>query len=206
MNTVDAYETYSDEELVILLQQDDHDAYTAIYNRYSELLQKHALRKTADLDAVKDILQDIFTNLWYNRHALNPTIQLGPYLYIAVRNRVFNLMHHQQIKNKSMEALQRFINESPAPADRLTREKELAIIIEKEIDELPTKMREIFILSRHAHLSHIEIATQLNISKQTVSKQVSNALKILRVRLSRFIFFIFLLLIYLFSASGLFYR
>jgi len=41
----------------------------------------------------------------------------------------------------------------------------------------------VFELSRKEHLSHKEIAQRLDISEQTVSKHVTNALKILRVKL-----------------------
>ncbi|MNY63640.1 RNA polymerase sigma factor [compost metagenome] len=41
-------------------------------------------------------------------------------------------------------------------------------------------MREIFELSRKANLTHKEIAEKLNISDQTVRKQVQNALRILK--------------------------
>jgi RNA polymerase sigma-70 factor (ECF subfamily) len=56
-------------------------------------------------------------------------------------------------------------------------------LIEKEIATLPPKMREVFELSRKANLNYREIAEKLNISDNTVKKQMSNALKILRSRL-----------------------
>jgi RNA polymerase sigma-70 factor (ECF subfamily) len=65
----------------------------------------------------------------------------------------------------------------------LVREKQLAAIIEREIAALPPKMREVFVLSRKEYLTHKEIAELLGISEQTVSKHVTNALKILRVKL-----------------------
>jgi len=54
-------------------------------------------------------------------------------------------------------------------------------------------MREVFLLSREENLSHKEIAEQLGISEQTVSKQISNALKVLRYKMcaSVFVFFLF---------------
>src|SRR5687768_11216391 len=60
-----------------------------------------------------------------------------------------------------------------------------------EIQSLPLKMRGVFLLSREENLSHKEIAEQLGISEQTVSKQISNALKALRykMRVSVFAFF-----------------
>jgi len=48
---------------------------------------------------------------------------------------------------------------------------------------LPSKMRTVFELSRNEHLSHREIAFKLEISEQTVSKQITNALRILKLKL-----------------------
>jgi RNA polymerase sigma-70 factor (ECF subfamily) len=45
-------------------------------------------------------------------------------------------------------------------------------------------MREIFELSRKDNLSHKEIAAKLNISEQTVKKQVQNALKAIKPKLN----------------------
>ncbi|MOA47112.1 RNA polymerase sigma factor [compost metagenome] len=47
-------------------------------------------------------------------------------------------------------------------------------------------MKEVFELSRKNHLSHKEIADELGISEKTVKKQISNVLKILKVRLDRY--------------------
>ena len=53
-------------------------------------------------------------------------------------------------------------------------------IVEAEIKNLPPRMREIFELSRKDNLSHKEIAERLNLSEQTVKKQVQNALKVIK--------------------------
>ncbi|MNY41536.1 RNA polymerase sigma factor [compost metagenome] len=64
-------------------------------------------------------------------------------------------------------------------------------MIDQEINALPIKMQMVFKLSRKGYLSHKEIAEQLEISEQTVSKQITNALKILKVKLNIFFFFFF---------------
>jgi len=186
------YSSYTDLQLITLLKKDDVEAYTEIYNRYSGLLQNHALKKTGDFDEVNDILQDVFTNLWLKRHEIASSVNLAGYLYIAVRNRLFNILAHTKIKNNYiLQSLEDFMVKDTYQADSLIREKELAEIIDQEINALPLKMREVFILRRMEYLSHLEIAERLNISQQTVAKQVSNALKILRVKLNRFILIFF---------------
>jgi len=67
--------------------------------------------------------------------------------------------------------------------DHLIRERILMEIIEEGIAEMPQRMREVFEMSRKQHLSHKEIAEQLNISEDTVRKHIQNGLKILRPKL-----------------------
>jgi RNA polymerase sigma factor (sigma-70 family) len=73
------------------------------------------------------------------------------------------------------------------------REHQLSQLIEQEINQLPPKMREIFVLSRKHNLSHRQIAEQLDIAEPTVKKQVANALKILRTKLGLFAYLMMLI-------------
>lgn len=197
-----AYAFFTDDDLFTLFRKGDQLAYTEIYNRYEGVLQIHAYRKLGDYEDVKDVMQELFTNLWVKRAELPQTSNLSGYLYTALRNRIFDLMSHKQVANKYTQSLQHFIGQGQYLADQDLREKELKALIQKEIDALPAKMREVFILSRHGELSHKEIAEKLNISEQTVSKQITNALKILRTKLGVIFFTFFLSGIYLFAHSS----
>jgi RNA polymerase sigma-70 factor, ECF subfamily len=186
-----AFQNISDQELIMLLREGDKGAYTEVYNRYKNLLYNHAYKKLGNHDEVKDVLQELFTNLWNKRAEIPDTTNLSGYLYSVMRNRIFNLFSHKQVEHKYLASLQEFINERNFTTDLLIREKEFASLIQKEIDTLPPKMREVFLLSRKEYLSHKEIAEKLAISEQTVSKQVTNALKILRLRLGSLFILLF---------------
>ena len=191
--TMHAYQSFDDQTLLTLLRQGDKDAYTVIYDRYKNLLYSHAYKKLCDTEEVKDVLQDLFTNLWNKRADIPVAMNLSGYLYAGIRNRILNLLSHKAVEHKYIASLQQFIQEGAYTTDLALREKEMAECIQKEIDLLPPKMREVFLLSRNEHLSHQEIAERLGISEQTVAKQVTNALRILRVRLGSLFVLIYLL-------------
>jgi RNA polymerase sigma-70 factor (ECF subfamily) len=178
-----AYQSFTDQTLLTLLKQGDKGAYTVIYDRYKNLLYNHAYKKLGDPEEVKDVLQELFTNLWNKRADIPVAMNLSGYLYAGIRNRVLNLLSHKEVENKYLSSIQRFTPQEDYSTDLAIREKEMADLIQKEIDQLPPKMREVFLLSRKENLSHQEIAGQLSISEQTVAKQVTNALRILRLRL-----------------------
>lgn len=173
----------SDQDLVSMLREGSQSAYTEIYNRYKWLLHAHAYKKLGDRDAAGDVVQELFANLWVKRDEIFLATTLSAYLYTAVRNRVLNIIEHRMVESKYADSLAEYADGYVAATDHLVREKQMMEMIEKEIAALPSKMREVFELSRKNHLTHKEIAIHLHISEQTVTKQVKNALKILRMRL-----------------------
>ena len=50
------YQHINNQELINLLHQGDRRAFTEIYYRYENLLQRHAYKKLGDLDETNEIL------------------------------------------------------------------------------------------------------------------------------------------------------
>lgn len=178
-----AYPSMTDTQLVDLLQEGDEAAFTEIYERYWALLLRHARRMLKDDEETKDVLQDVFSNLWNNAESLDIHTSLSSYLYALVRNRILNQIARGKVKASYLQTLEDFMDNGQVSADHYIREKQLALRIEEELALLPPKMREVFLLSRRHYLSYNQIAEQLNISDNTVKKQMSNALKQLRLKL-----------------------
>jgi RNA polymerase sigma-70 factor (family 1) len=180
---VAAYSELTDAELIDLLREDDSAAFAEIYARFFGLLYIFVHRKLKDEDDAKDILQELFANIWDKRQTLNFTGTLNIYLYAAVRNRMLDRTGRKDVEDRYIQSLQSFMNEGYSTSDHRIREKQLASLIEKEIDALPAKMREVFLLSRRDHLTYKQIAEKLDLSEQTVRSHVKHALRTLRVRL-----------------------
>lgn len=182
-----SYKRYTDRELLSFLCHDDHDAYGEIFHRYKNRLYLHACRLLKDREEAREVVQDLFVTLWNRRADICINTCLSAYLYTSVRNRVIKTISHKQVESAYFTSIRKYFQEGVAITDHLVRQKELATAIEREINELPPRMRIVFNLSRRECLSHREIATRLNLSSATVKKQVNNALKILRVKLGHFL-------------------
>jgi RNA polymerase sigma-70 factor (family 1) len=185
------YKTTSDNELLQLLKEDDHAAYTEIYHRYFYVLYVHAYKKLLDEEQAKDIIQEVFTSLWIKREFSIPQTNLAGYLFTAARNKIFDLFAHQKVEAKYIRSLDLFMqSHSNISADHRIREEELKAYIEKQIEALPPKMRLIFEMSRKQNLSHQEIAEKLNTNPNNISKQLTTALKLLKTKLGTLLFFV----------------
>jgi len=177
------YNNCTDNELASLLIDGDQKAYTQLYDRFKGILYVHAYRILQDREDAKDIVQELFTVLWVKRSSLVFKTGIASYLYTSVKNRVFDKISSKKVASRYFESLRDFTLDEGYSTDDIIQEKELSALIEKEIAALPDKMRQIFELSRKGNLSHKEIASQLVLSDKTVKKQVSNALRILRLKL-----------------------
>lgn len=187
------YQSYTDQELISLLKDNSQSAFTQIYDRYQGLIFVYACKITKDESEAEDIVQEVLFYLWDKRNVIKFEGSLSSYLYSAVRYKFFNLLDRKKVRVNYAESIQVFIDQEDVQADHMVRERELSVLIEKEIALLPPKMRDIFEMSRKQHLSHKEIANKLGVSEKTVKNQVNNALKSLRVKLGLVSFLIFLI-------------
>jgi RNA polymerase sigma-70 factor (ECF subfamily) len=179
-----SYCSFTDQQLIPLLKRGDDAAYAEIFTRYTRLLIAHAYRLLGDQDEANDVVQDVWLVLWQKHAELEFKTALSSYLYAAVRNRIFNRMAHLKHVAKYADSIVKFMESGFVLADDALREKEFAAVIEKEINSLPAKMREIFLMHKRDEMNYKEIGEQLGISDGTVKQQVYNATKILKSKLT----------------------
>jgi len=164
--------------------------FTQLYEENWGKLYVHVFRMLDDQDEARDIVQEIFTNLWDRMERLEILHSYQAYLYRSARNLVINRIANQDVGRKYDNYLQHTVPTFEVMPDELLREKELAEQIDKAIEKLPRKMALIFRKSRFEQRSYREIAAELDISEQTVKKQIYNALTVLRKKIRTiFIFF-----------------
>ncbi len=172
----------------------DAAAFKEIYDRYYNVLFVHTYKRIRNKEEAMDVVQEVFAMLWAKRQKISLTSNLSGYLYCATRNKIINNIAHKKVEFDYIEAIRTFQEAGVCQTDYLVRENCLSALIEREISCLPPKMQQIFCMSRNKYLSHREIAKALDLSEQTVKKQVNNALRILRTKItySSFLFLSYL--------------
>lgn len=192
--TMADYTQLPDQELLSLLQQGDHAAYTAIYHRYKKLLYTFAVKRLDNEQEVEDLLHELFLSLWVKRSELSANTKIVPYLYNAVRYQLINIFSKRKLSARYLDSFNQYLEEEldTDVTDHLIRHKELTALIETEIQALPKKMREVFLLSRETGCTRKEIAARLDLSEETVKSHMHHALKILKTKLGNLAILIFM--------------
>lgn len=173
----------TDQELLDMSKAGDSLAFGAIYHRYAGVLVLHAMDILGDEDDARDVIQEVFSHMWTRRQSIDVISNLKAYLYSAVRNSVINQLRKEKHISRMMEGFRAEEERRERAAHEAETDAVLWGRIEAEIDRLPGKMREVFLLSRRGDMTYEQISSRLNIAPNTVRKQVSNALRIIRVNL-----------------------
>ena len=172
-----------DQEVLKKITEGDIKQFELIFKEYYERLCHFAMKYLKNSEQSEGIVQDTFYNIWKNHKKLNITTSLKSYLYTAVRNNCL-----QELRKRSLDIKyenyykSHYSNESISPADELNA-KELSGVINKALNSLPDRCREIFKMSRYEGLKYHEIADKLSISIKTVEANMGKALKQFRVYL-----------------------
>jgi len=182
------YKALSDSELAVLFEQQNRKAFEEIYRRYWHPLFLHAYHILGDEDEAQDIIQDLFIAFWNKPFADRIHTSLKSYLYVTVRNKVLNYIRKNKINANFIQFLSTKLTEKDFNMVQDIELKELTILIDQEIELLPPRMKQVFEMSRKEFLTHKEIAERLGTSEETVKKQITNSLKLLRVKFDQHLF------------------
>lgn len=180
------YHSFSDSQLLSLLREGDHLAFTEIYNRYWKRLFAIASQKLKTLEDAEEVVQSIFVALWNRKTNLYVTSTLNAYLAVSVKYRVIKMLDKQYNQQKYIDSLgsQTFADDSTADWLNFL---ELKKRLEKLVADLPDKSQLVYKMSRESGMSQKQIAAELNISEKAVEARLGRVMKTLRAGLSHFL-------------------
>ncbi len=166
-------------DLILQLKKGNENAYAYLVDTYNHKLCLYANSLTNDISISEDIVQNVFIKVWERRDNLKVDFSIKSYLYKSVYNACIN----EYKKNQSVTALERKHIEE---LDRIVEDKDEAALerliglVKEAIQELPPKCKEIFLLSKKEGLTNIEISEYLNLSKNTIERQINIAFSKIR--------------------------
>lgn len=159
----------------------DPRAFSYFFDFYWEDLYTLAYRHVQDEDLSKDVVQEVFIQIWEKRHLISEDyISLKPYLFKAVKNKILNYYATEKVRKNVMESMLHRMEKYASLSDnQFAHYKELEDIVDDSVSRLPKAMKTVYQM-RNDNYSIQQIAQQLDIAEQTVKNYLSEAKKILR--------------------------
>ncbi|WP_297095002.1 RNA polymerase sigma-70 factor [uncultured Draconibacterium sp.] len=182
----------SDQLILNELRKKNKHVFEAIFYEYHQPLLRFAEHIVFNRDVCEDIVQSVFISLWENTDSIHIHKSLQSWLFQAVRYKGLTYLRDLNIHDKhKLIYLEYEISEMIESESSDTSELEKKI--SSAIENLPPEMQKIFRLKYLEGLKVKEIATEFQISENTVKTQLKRAKRNLRAQLSKvsFIYFYF---------------
>lgn len=170
-----------DQILINEIRNGNRDVFKAIYHEYYSDLVKFAFGYLQDVSASQDIVQNFYLSLWQNIQNISINTSIKAYFYSSIKNRCLNKLRDINVNDK-----RNLIYLETMLALNVELENEDSILIEEvrdAIDKLPDQMKAVFVKKYFEGLKSKEIASQLDISENTVNTQLKRGKKKLKVLL-----------------------
>ena len=175
-------------QIIEAIIKGDEQAFEQVFRQYYNRLFNYACHYIIDREIARDMVQESFMSLWENRSGLDSNSSLISLLFRITHNNSLNYLKHLNIHKKYSESVRKNLTiyrlNYAALKDETSEQilyLELQEKVNKAIEQLPPKCKEIFVLSRSREFKHKEIAKQLNISVKTVENHITEALRRIRI-------------------------
>jgi len=171
----------TDEELIARFQNGDAYAFDLLVRRYKDPLLNFIYRFLGDFVESEDIVQETFYRVYKNKHYYKEVAKFSTWIYTIAgnlaktelrrrkRRRVFSI-HKETAAEKELE-LPDLQSDPEKEVNTIVTEK----IIQKAINSLPQKFRQVIVLRDIQGFSYEEISSIIKVPLGTVKSRVNRA-------------------------------
>lgn len=162
----------------------DRSDLLALFGEIRPELMRLVQRRTGNPDTAADLVQDISVKLMTLRAVLPDRDQARAYIFRMAMNIATDLARTNARRAQILAGTEVLFEDAGPNPETVAVARDQIRQVEKALDELNPKCREVLILARVHGLAHKEIAKQLGVSVSSVEKYQITALRHCRQRLN----------------------
>ena len=178
------HQNETDETLVLLTLAGNQQAYEHLVKRYQKAVVASALSITKSQFMAEDAAQDAFVTAWMKLNVLQEPKKYGSWVCRIAKNCALNMItrYRSFIPLDLVDNMDIFDDVTQNPMELYTLSEEKSEV-NKSMEKLPERVREIIYLHYFEELSIAEIADRMRISEGTVKWQLHDGRKRIRKEL-----------------------
>lgn len=161
----------------------DQKAFQQLFHHFYNDLVYFSKSIVQDKEIAEDIVSDIMLKIWNGKIDYTTVKNVKTYLFQATKNSSLNNANREKIHLKYVNS--NTSNDFSKSPEQLLIDKELKMLLESAINELPEKTRMAFTLVKDNLCTYKEVSEIMNISTNTVDRHIQIAIKKIRATLTK---------------------
>ena len=179
-------ENFNNIELWKNFKHGDQNAFHLIYHSNYKILVIYGNKIVRDNELVKDVIHDLFLNLWLRRLNLSDTDNIIPYLKTCLRNDLIRKINESR-NSISFDCIMDYdynferhqINQVN-DVEEQEEQEEVFMQLDNAIKTLPKRVSETLKMKYFDRMGNQEIAKRMNINYQSVNNNIHRGVESLR--------------------------
>ena len=181
--------SYSDEQLMLLFQGGNENAYIELVNRYKDKLINFIFNYLGDIESSEDVVQETMIKLYQKKHYYKEIAKFSTWLYTIAKNLANTELRKR--KQRKTTLLSQFSKDDkmydlPSNDNEVGQEIQTEIvskIIREAVDQLSEKFKTVITLRDIQQLSYEDISEIIDVPIGTVKTRINRARLQLQVEL-----------------------
>ena len=170
---------HNETQLLLQIAQGDREAFRTLYAAYFSKVQQYVALFEPSRASQDELTQDVFVRIWEKRARLAGVESFKGYLFLVTRNVVFNFIRALKVRQR-VQQLDESVEVASYELEHELLFKQYYRIAIEAMDKLPPGRRKILKMSIDDGFSLDEIASELNITRAGVKKQLYAATAFVR--------------------------
>ena len=181
--------SYSDEQLMLLFQGGNENAYIELVNRYKDKLINFIFNYLGDIESSEDVVQETMIKLYQKKHYYKEIAKFSTWLYTIAKNLANTELRKR--KQRKTTLLSQFSKDDkmydlPSNDNEVGQEIQTEIvnkIIREAVNQLSEKFKTVITLRDIQQLSYEDISEIIDVPIGTVKSRINRARLQLQVEL-----------------------
>jgi RNA polymerase sigma-70 factor (ECF subfamily) len=172
-------------DVINLFRKGDENASKIVHSYFYQQLCHFAKKLVPDVQEAEDIVTDAFLKLLENVKNVKNADHISAFLYKTVQNLCISALRHNKVQKKYNEEARFLHTPDEALIDREKATSRILREIDDQIQLLPEKCKQVFLMRYNDRLDFDEIARELKISESTARNNFAYARKLIRNNLRK---------------------
>jgi RNA polymerase sigma-70 factor (ECF subfamily) len=185
-DSVERLRVLADEELMQLVYRSNPDAFEVIYDRHADTAFALALRICSQRALAEDVVQESFLSLWRSQARYDRGRgSVRTWLLGIVHNRAIDALRRRAVRERGIvdeEGLEERVA-SPERTDLEFARREEARQVRDALGQLPGDQSRVIELAYFGGLTHVQIASMLDMPVGTIKGRMRLGLSKMRIAL-----------------------
>lgn len=164
-----------EKKLVKNLKKGDVHSFDEIFKTFNKRIYFFSFSYLKNKEEAEGIVQEVFLSLWKNRAKLKVKSDFQAYLFTITFNTIKKRFRTLEREKKHLDVYSLSAHVRDSSSDPEKEYAHLNKLLEKSLEQLPPRQKEIFLLNKKEGLTAEEIASKLEISKRTVENHLFRA-------------------------------